>query len=231
MSQPNFAAMRTVADRLDSLELDYAFLGGSIVNLLLDNPALSPARPTDDVDVIIEAVTAQRYSDVEAKLRGLGFDHDMRENAPKCRWVLGNLTVDIMPTEGEFLGLNTAWFKEALATATERDCGHTRLKLISPVAFLATKHVAFADRGGGDYYASHDIEDFITVIDGRANIVAEVNTAPVELRRYVIASIHGLVSTPAFDEALPGHLPPDRASQQRVPNLRRKLREIAALTP
>src|SRR5476649_8225 len=145
--------------------MDYAFVGGSIVNLLLDNPALSPARPTDDVDVILETVTAQRYSDVEAKLRSLGFDHDMREKAPKCRWVLGNLTVDIMPTEGGFLGLNTAWFAEALATATEREIGHVRLKLISPVAFLATKHIAFSDRGGGDYYASHDLEDFVTVID------------------------------------------------------------------
>ena len=229
MSQPNLGAMRAVADRLDSLGLDYAFVGGSIVNLLLDDPALSPARPTDDVDVILETVTAQRYSDVEVKLRSLGFDHDMREKAPKCRWVLGNLTVDIMPTEGGFLGLNTAWFKEALATATFHEFAHTKLKLISPVAFLATKHVAFTDRGSGDYYASHDLEDFITVIDGRKNIVAEVNAAPVELRCYVIESIRGLVSTPVFDEALPGHLPPDRASQQRLPNLRRKLREIDAL--
>lgn len=229
MSQPNLGAMRAVADRLDSLGLEYAFVGGSIVNLLLDDPALSPARPTDDVDVILETVTAQRYSDVEVKLRSLGFDHDMREKAPKCRWVLGNLTVDIMPTEGGFLGLNTAWFKEALATATVREFAHTKLKLISPVAFLATKHVAFADRGGGDYNASHDLEDFITVIDGRENIVAEVNAAPVELHRYVIESIRGLVSLAAFDEALAGHLPPDRASQQRLPNLRRKLREIAAL--
>lgn len=229
MSQPNLAAMRAVADRLDSLGLDYAFLGGSIVNLLLDNPALSPARPTDDVDVILEAVTAQRYSDVEAKLRGLGFDHDMREKAPKCRWVLGNLTVDIMPTEGGFLGLNTAWFKEALATVTEREFAHTKLKLISPVAFLATKHVAFIDRGDGDYYASHDLEDFVTVIDGREVIATEVNEAPAELRRYVIESVQGLGAIAAFNETLPGHLPPDRASQQRLPSLRRKLQEIASL--
>jgi len=229
MSQPNLAAMRAIADRLDSLGLDYAFVGGSIVNLLLDNPALSPARPTDDVDVILETVTSQRYSDLEVKLRGLGFDHDMREKAPKCRWVLGDLTVDIMPTEGAFLGLNTAWFKEALATATVLEIAHTRLKLISPVAFLATKHVAFADRGDDDYPASHDLEDFLTVIDGRENIVAEVNEAPAELRGYVIQSIRFLVPTAAFDEALPGHLPPDRASQQRLPNLRRKLHAIAAL--
>jgi len=56
MSQPSLGALRAVADRLDSLGLDYAFAGGSIVNLLLDNPAFSPARPTDDLDVILEAV-------------------------------------------------------------------------------------------------------------------------------------------------------------------------------
>jgi len=41
----------------------------------------------------------------------------------------------------------TAWFKEALATATVQTIVLPPLKLISPVAFLATKHVAFMDRG------------------------------------------------------------------------------------
>jgi hypothetical protein len=134
-----------------------------------------------------------------------------------------------MPTEGAFLGLNTAWFKEALATATVQEIAHTRLKLIAPVAFLATKHVAFVDRGDGDYYASHDVEDFITVIDGREKIVEEVSQAPAELARYVIESVRNLIAISAFDEALPGHLPPDRASQQRLPNLRKKLQAIAML--
>jgi len=147
MPLPNLVPLRAVADRLDSLGLGYAFPGGAIVNLLLDQPDLSLARPTDDFDVVLEAVTAHRYADVETQLRELGFDHDMREGAPRCRWVLGKLTVDIMPTEGAFLGLNTAWFAEALATATEREFGHVRLKLISPVAFLATKYAAFCDRG------------------------------------------------------------------------------------
>ena len=108
MPPPNLGALRAVAGRLDGLGLDYAFVGGSIVNLLLDHPDLSPARPTDDVDVILEVVTAERYSDVEVRIRGLGFEHDMSPGAPLCRWVLGNLMVDIMPTEGAALGLNTA---------------------------------------------------------------------------------------------------------------------------
>jgi hypothetical protein len=75
MSPPNLGALRAVAERLDGLGMEYAFLGGSIVTLLLDSPELSPARPTDDMDVIIEVATTLRYSDVEAKLRDLKFDH------------------------------------------------------------------------------------------------------------------------------------------------------------
>ena len=229
MPPPNLGTLRTVADRLDDLGLHYAFVGGSIVNLLLDNPGILPARPTDDVDVILEVVVSERYSDLEARLRRLGFDHDVRPRAPRCRWVLGNLTVDIMPTEGGFLGLNTAWFKEALATATEQEFAHTRLKLVSPVGFLATKYVAFLDRGAGDHYGSPDLEDFVTVIDGREDIVAEVDQAPAELRRYVINAVQTLTATREFDESLLGQIPPDQASQQRLPLLRGKLRGIAAL--
>ena len=140
MALPNLGAMRAVADRLDQLGIPYAFVGGSIVNLLLDNPTVSPARPTDDVDVIIELVSSARYSDIEAKLRTIGFDHDMSEGAPKCRWVLGELLVDIMPTDGSTIGLNTAWFTEALATAAEVEFAHSRFRLISPTAFIALKY-------------------------------------------------------------------------------------------
>ena len=38
-----------------------------------------------------------------------------------------------------------------------------------------------------------------------------------------------LLATPAFIEALPGHLPGDAASQERLPDLEDKLRRIAWL--
>jgi len=229
MSQLNLAALRSVADRLDRLQLDYAFVGGAVVNLLLDDAGSTPARPTEDIDVIIEVVTTKSYSDLEARLRSLEFDHDMQPGAPLCRWTLKSLKVDIMPTEGTFLGLNTAWFKEVLETATERAFGSTLLRLVSPVAFLATKYTAFLDRGKGDFYRSHDLEDLLTVIDGRANIVAEVKAAQVALRGYVTEGVRNLTAARAFNDALAGYLSADRASQQRLPMLRSKLAEIVAL--
>lgn len=225
------AALKAVATRLDGLGLDYAFLGGAVVGLLLDKPEFTPVRATDDVDVVIEMVSRARYADVEAKLRALKFDHDMRPGAPRCRWVLENLTVDIMPVGGGFLGLNTAWFPEALASASACSVPGGSVRVVSPVGFVATKYVAFLDRGAGDYYASHDLEDLIAVVDGRAKFAEEVSTADPALRAYVSEAIAALLASSDFLEALPGHVRPDAASQARLPGLIRKLECVAAAGP
>lgn len=104
---------------------------------------------------------------------------------------------------------------------------HSAFRLVSPVAFLATKYTAFMDRGDHDYYGSHDLEDFMTVVDGRENIVAEVDLAPLGLRGFVITSIRQLLSDPKFHDAMPGHLPPE--DQGRIGFLRGKLEGIANL--
>ena len=229
MADP-ITAMRAVADRLDQAGIRHAFVGGCIVNLLLDHPGLAPARPTDDVDVIVEVATGQRYSDLEATLRALGFQHDTSAGAPLCRWQLGDLTVDAMPTEGQALGLNTRWFSEALAGAGEQTVrGDVRLRLISPVGFIATKLTAFFDRGEDDYYGSRDLEDLLTVIDGRETIAADVASAEPVMRHFIRDSIAGLLAREAFQDCLSAALPGDAASQARLPLLRQKLQAIATL--
>jgi hypothetical protein len=229
MSEINPGALVFVAQRLDAIGLNYAFVGGSIVSYLVDYPDLSPVRPTEDLDIIVEVLTTQRYSDIEHKLRAIGFQHDTRQGAPMCRWILSGLTIDIMPTEGGLIGLNTAWFAEALASAKPHTIEQFSLKIISPVAFIATKLAAFSDRGKGDYFASHDLEDLMTVIDGRESIATEIASSPTELRQYIVSSLEQICQANDFQEALPGYLPSDSASQRRLPLLRRKLTEIVAL--
>ncbi|HLP78699.1 MAG TPA: hypothetical protein VK327_17475 [Candidatus Paceibacterota bacterium] len=223
------SVLALVAEKLDRLGFNYAFIGGAIVGFLLDDVELSPVRPTDDLDIILEVLAARRYSDIEQKLRDAGFTHDTRQGAPICRWMLHGLTIDIMPTEGGFLGLNTNWFKEALASATIRRIDRFSLKIISPVAFIATKLAAFADRGKGDYFGSHDIEDLITVVDGRAAIVDEIASAPAVLRRFIVSAFQTVFQSDDFHEALAGYLPSDEANQKRLPRLREKLTLISAL--
>jgi hypothetical protein len=229
MAELDPSVLAVVAEKLDRLGFNYAFIGGAIVGFLLDAPELSPVRPTDDLDIILEIVAARNYSGIEQKLRDVGFAHDTRQGAPMCRWILHGLTIDIMPTDGRFLGLNTDWFAEALASATTKTMGGFRLKIISPVAFIATKLAAFFDRGKGDFFGSHDIEDLMTVIDGRSAIVDEIASASPDWRRFIVSSFRRLNQSDDFQEALSGYLPSDNASQRRLPFLRQKLAAIVGL--
>jgi hypothetical protein len=75
--------------------------------------------------------------------------------------------------------------------------------------------------------ASHDLEDIITVVDGRATLVDETVAARTELRVYLAEEFTRLLETHAFIDALPGHLPGDRSSQARVPLVEAALRRLA----
>ena len=100
--------------------------------------------------------------------------------------------------------------------------------MVTPVYFVATKLEAFRGRGQGDYAASHDLEDVITVVDGRSELVQEVKAAEEDVRSFIASEVGHLLSTRAFTDALPGFLLPDAASQRRVPTVRRRLGQLAA---
>lgn len=101
--------------------------------------------------------------------------------------------------------------------------------MITAPVFVATKFEAFADRGNGDYLFSHDLGDLVSVIDGRDELVAECQCLDTELKAYLRGWMCRLLATPAFLDALPGHLPGDAASQARLPDLTDKLHLLAEL--
>jgi hypothetical protein len=228
MPPVNPGLLAQLGSKFSELGLPYAFVGGSVLEYLLDKPILSDIRPTDDVDVVIEVMAAHNYANVEARLREAQFQHDMTPGAPMCRWIYKGITVDVMPTEGARLNLNTLWFREAVTLAnTYTVQPGVHFSVISPVVFLATKFAAFTDRGNDDFYASHDLEDAMVVIDGRAEIIREIGEAPTEIRSYIAKKIAGLMANEDFRYALPGYLPSDAGSQARIGTLLNKLSQIA----
>ena len=103
------------------------------------------------------------------------------------------------------------------------------LRVVTAPFFLGTKLEAFKGRGQNDYFASHDLEDLIAVIDGRASLLDEVQHAPKELRAYNADAIHKLIGRQEFVDALPGYLLPDPASQARLGKFLATLRTITEL--
>ncbi|MDA8259568.1 MAG: hypothetical protein M0Z99_28680 [Betaproteobacteria bacterium] len=223
--------MELVAEQLgDGLREELVFVGGAVTGLLITDPAQPAIRPTEDVDLIVQATVRADYVHVEKALRAQGFVNDISKDAPICRWRVGAVTVDVMPTLKEILGFSNRWYPLALATArkTPLPSGMV-IRLITAPVFVATKFEAFADRGNSDYLFSHDLGDLISVIDGRDELMAECRQLDDALKVYLRDWVGRLLATPAFLEALPGHLPGDAASQARLPDLEDKLRLLAKL--
>jgi hypothetical protein len=182
------------------------------------------------VDVIAEIGSYADYLIFSERLRALGVQEDSREGAPVCRWVCGSLMLDVMPLDEKILGFSNRWYRDAMQAAVVVTISEgLNVRAITAPYFLATKLEAFHGRGQQDYFASHDLEDLIAVVDGRAALLNEVTEAPERLRKFIGNSIHKLLTQPRFQDALPGYALPDAASQARISLLVKRLESLAEL--
>jgi len=226
---PNLAMLERIAEALGPLRHRMVLLGGCATGLLLTDPAAAPIRATRDVDMIVETSGRSDYFKLEEELTKRGFRHDQSIGAPICRWTLGDLLVDVMPTDPSVLGFSNRWYPEALDSSwLVRLPSGVEISVASPAAFLATKLEAYFSRGRGDFVASHDIEDFVSVVDGREKIVDEIRASHEPVRRYLSVELGRFLADERFLSALAGHLPSDRGSQARLPILLQRLRAVAA---
>ena len=226
LQNPNADLLLSAVQKLVPLLDRIVFVGGCAAGLLITDPGAAPVRPTVDVDAIVEIPSYAELVALEVLLRQLGFDQPHVECAPLCRWIQGDLILDLMPTDSSILGFTNRWYSQALENAETVEVGEHKIRLISASYFLATKLEAFHGRGQFDYRMSRDIEDIVTVLDGRQEIVAEVQRSTASLRQYLEDEFSGLLSERDFLEALPGHLLPDAVSQQRIRIILDRVRQI-----
>ena len=157
--------IQEVATALKQLNQEVVFVGGSTVALYLDPETSTDIRPTDDVDLIIEVLTAAKYSALSEKLMKLRFTPDRKINAPICRWKYLGITVDIMPLDESILGFSNKYYKTGFLYKEEFVLPNGEKIFILPFAyFLATKLEAYFNRGVNDPRFSKDLEDIVTLL-------------------------------------------------------------------
>ena len=232
-NDPNIVLLESAAEGLGAaLCQRLIFVGGAVAGLLVTDPAQPAIRATDDVDLVVPVLALGEYHQVEAELRARGLVQDLLAEGPICRWRLGRLAIDVMPTLEAVLGFSNRWYPLAAETAKPLLLpGGREIRVITAPAFIATKLEAFAGRGRGDYLFSHDLGDVIAIIDGRDSLIVEIAAAEPALRAYLAERFTGLLTESRFLEALPGHLPTDAASQARVPDLLARMQSIAKDRP
>ncbi len=231
MGNQNLELLIVAAKLLRPVLDDLVFVGGCATGLLVTDEAAAEVRPTFDVDAIAEITSYVEYTTFGERLHELGFTEDASEGAPICRWQHGLIKLDLMPLDEKILGFSNRWYKSAMDLAQEFEIERDiRIRVVTAPYFCATKLEAFKGRGKGDYLSSHDLEDLITVVDGRSELLDDLRAAPEDVRSYIADTIGRLLKTKEFIDASPGYLLPDAASQGRIVGVLARLREMSKLS-
>lgn len=229
MTETNLEMLRIAVTHLGALKDELVFVGGCTTELFITDEAAAQPRQTKDVDTIVEAASYAQYISFAEKLKAVGFQEDTSEDAPLCRWVKEVTVLDVMPLDEKTLGFTNRWYRPAMETAEDYEViPGNKIRVISAVYFCATKMEAFDGRGQEDYLGSHDLEDIIAVIDGRAEIVNEIKNAPEDVRHYIVGKVGKWLKTRRFTDALPGHLG-STSDRSRLETVLKRLREISTM--
>ncbi len=201
----NITSIKAVYNALGPLKDDVVFVGGATVSLYADR-LVPDFRPTDDVDVVIVLWNYANYAALEERLRKMGFIND-HESGVICRYKIGGIKVDVMPTEGSFLGFNSQWYPdghtEAIGYAIDEN--HT-VKIFTAPYFIATKLEAFKDRGNNDGRTSTDFEDIVSVLENRSSVWDEMKDAPKPVQEYLKKEFKKLLENIFIEEWIEGSI-------------------------
>lgn len=191
-----------VATALDETMLpDVAFVGGCTTGLwVTDEFSRQSIRFTDDVDLIVSVIGKSGWYKLRDRLIDAGF-HESKDDV-SCRMRLDDLKVDFMPDDEDVLGFSNLWYKDALHTAMPYKLQENLvINVVTPPLLIATKLEAFKGRGNNDPLSSRDVEDILTLFDGRPELNEEIRNSPVELVEYLVLELRQLASIPNFDYA------------------------------
>jgi predicted nucleotidyltransferase len=220
----NITRIKAISNALARLETPVVFVGGATASLYADVDFREDARPTDDVDVVIEVVAYKNYAAVEEQLRAIGFENDVYSKVI-CRYRYQGLIVDIMPTDEKVLGFSNKWYAPGFKKAIDFEIYNLHTVKIFPAAyFIASKLEAFKSRGKNDGRTSSDFEDIVFVLNYRNAVWAELQQADNEVKGYLEDEFKKLLSVTYIDEWIAVHL--DYNDQQRAGYIADRLAEF-----
>jgi hypothetical protein len=220
--------IKVIASALDDLNTKFVFVGGSTLPFYLPQAMRAAARPTKDIDVVVEIVSRAKKADFEEALRKKGFKNDTSKDAHTNRWKFKEITVDIMGTDEKTFGFTNQWYTDGVENSWTQTLGKQEIKILSLPYFIATKIEAFKSRGNGDFIGSHDLEDIVAVLDmSETGLLEDVlPSLGDKVSGFLKKELSSYLKSGDFLNALPGHISDRvnsdaraRAVEQRIARL------------
>ena len=208
MFSTNIEMLQIVANGLGKLRNSMVFVGGSVAELYVSNPAAADIRPTLDVDCVIELSSRIEHAKLEEDLRAIGFKNDTSKSAPICRWIYEGIKVDVMPATEDVLGFTNIWYVEGIQNKITKTLANgITIFVFRPEYYLASKFEAHKGRGGKDLRQSHDFEDIIYIMDNCSEILTDIANANTTVKDYLKTEYQNLLNNKNLDEGIESALP------------------------
>ena len=226
---PSVARIKRVAQALGAIADDVVFIGGAVAPLLQTDPPFDVPRPTKDVDAIVGSTSYAEVGRLHDQLRALGFTQKPdRTNHIHRWWSRAGDALDLVPCGEHLGGTGQEWDQEAITSSTKADLGDgVVVRIASAPVFLALKWAAHHDRGVGDPFASHDLEDILALIAARRSVPDELEAASPRVREYVASQTRSLLEDDRFEDLLAANLNNAQDPAHAITIVRERLRLIA----
>lgn len=213
ISHPNTVALEAVTETIpESLLKQIVFVGGSTIGLYLNDLGRNQLRVTGDIDVVIGAPTKKKYFDFIHQLLKIGFYQSVESNDPPYRYRTktghGEIMVDVMSSSEIVLGFSNEWYDEGVKQAVSYTLSNGKeIRIFSLPYVLASKIVAYKNRGFKDPYASEDLEDIVALVDGADNLSEEMKYAQEKVKKFIFENFKKMLQDSEVKQAIEGHAP------------------------
>ena len=223
----NVSLLIAVARGLGHLRKSVVFVGGAVTELYGKGQAAEEVRPTFDVDCIVELLSYSEFTHIEEELRKLGFRNDTNSHVI-CRWIYEGIQVDVMPNDPSIIGFSNPWYTDGLRNSINFNLEENlTIRIFAPAWFLASKMVAFADRGKYDFRTSPDFEDIIYVLENSQLIIENLKTVDGEIKDFLKSEFQKYLVNPNLIEGIFCALPYG-SGNIRINRIKSIMSEIAA---
>jgi len=208
MVSKNMEMINIVSAGLGQLNNELLYVGGSVVELYVDQNTAGDIRVTEDVDLVVQISSRGDFYKFEENIRKLGFKNDISTGVPICRWIFKKIKVDFMPADMTILGFSNKWYdlgfkkKEIITLDNGID-----IYILPLIIYLATKIEAVFDRGIKDLRLSHDFEDAIYLLENSKSFKEFFVLADPITKSFLTEKFNSLIKMSIFREALVCTLP------------------------
>ena len=205
-TQINKIIIVRVANALEELNEKVIYVGGAVVSLYINDSAADDVRPTKDIDISIKVASIMELENIREQLSEKGFKQSADLDVI-CRFKFEDIVVDVMATKPIAWAPANPWFEKGFERLEKIKVNKTTIQIMPLSFFLASKFVAFHDRGGDDPRFSHDLEDIIYIIDNRTDWhQILINEEDQEVKQFLVNEFRNILASNKIQEAIMGNL-------------------------